>query len=374
VYIAISQCEDILNQGGEISDQTKADSGGLTRNLEEIQTFVQKKARQKLYQRILKHGSDERKVHAYRGQLQQWQGKFRLNQDRSIHDSLQDIIDEKLQKHDQEEHAARKAKDLSKFQELNKTRPGVSSASPPPLPSVEKPLPKIILSRNPETEDLPPISRPPNQVSQTNDKAHKPASIKGETDAKRKERLEEERRLKKAERERWRKSEQEFIQLPEAKIDDDENVLLKSNDAKAVFLPIIQKTPSRQSLPPVSLSHDDAPTPTAAANNEDHKIAEDLHYQLQKELEAEDDRKALLLAAKMQREWEAEEEATERRTTSSTRSEKQNLSAEERPDVVEYDNEKETPSSLGGAHSIPISYPIYSRPHSPRLNPRQSPY
>jgi hypothetical protein len=31
VYMVISQCEDILNQGGKISDQTKADSAGLMR-------------------------------------------------------------------------------------------------------------------------------------------------------------------------------------------------------------------------------------------------------------------------------------------------------------------------------------------------------
>jgi len=231
----------------------------------------------------------------------------------------------------------------------------------------------IILTPNLEMEDSPPISKPPNQVLPTDDKGHKHASIKEETDRKRKERLEEERRLKKAERERWRKSEQEFSQLPEAKFDDDESFIPKSNDAKEVFLPIIHKTPSLQSLRSASLSHDDVPTPTAAVSQEDQKIAEDLHYQLQKELEAEDDRQALLLAARMQREWEAEEEIA-RLTISSTRSEKQNISADEIPDVGPYSNEIETPSSLGSMHSIPVPYPTYSRSNSPRLKPQQSPY
>jgi hypothetical protein len=51
----------------------------MKRNLEEIQSFVQKKAHQKLYQRILKHGSDERKVLSYRDQLRHWQGKFKVS-------------------------------------------------------------------------------------------------------------------------------------------------------------------------------------------------------------------------------------------------------------------------------------------------------
>lgn len=31
VYIVITLCEDILNHGGKIPDQSKLDSGGLTR-------------------------------------------------------------------------------------------------------------------------------------------------------------------------------------------------------------------------------------------------------------------------------------------------------------------------------------------------------
>jgi hypothetical protein len=296
-----------------------------------------------------------------------------LNEDNSIHDSLQDIIDEKLQKHDHEEHAARKARDLSKLQELSKTRPDLPSASPSPLPSLEKPLPTIILSPHPEKEDSPPTSRPPNQVVQRGDRGPKPESIKEEADMRRKERLEEERRLKKAERERWRKSEQEFIQLPEATIEDEEVFMLKSNDAKEMFLPIIHNSTSSHSLRPVPLSHDDVSKPAHAVSKEDQKIAKDLHYQLQKELEAEDDRQALLLAAKMQQEWETEEEETQRRAISSGKGGKRNFSPDGRSDVGLYGNDKGKPPSLGNSRSIQVPYPTYTRSNSPSLKPRQSP-
>lgn len=227
-----------------------------------------------------------------------------LNSENAIHDSLQDIIDEKLRKLDLEEHATRKAKGSS-------TRPDVCSTTTSPSPPIEKPLPTIMLSVHPEKEDPPPTPDPLNSVLQIKDNETQPANIKEEAEAKRKERLEEDRRLKKAERERWRKSEQEFIQLPAAKIDGDEII--------TPFLPKMHEPSSPQSLQPVPQLHNDVPKLPPIVSKEDKKIAEDLHYSTQKELEAEDERQAFLLAAKIQREWEAEEQEMKRRSVSSNR-------------------------------------------------------
>lgn len=326
VYIVITRCEEILNHDGKIPDQTKVDSGGLTRNLEEIQTFVHKKSHRKLYQRILKHGSDEQKVQSYRDQLRSWQAKFGLNNESTIHDSLQDIVDEKLRKLDLEEHAARKAKG-------SLIRPDVCSVTVSPPPPIENPLPTIWLSASPEKEDPPQRAKPSNPVPQLQDNEKDPGRAKEETEARRKERLEEEHRRKKAERERWKKSEQEFIQLPEVEIEGDEIV--------TPFLPIMNKlssSPSPQSIAndsalklpiaedlhhprlsprPLPQIHDGVPKIPAAVGKEDKEIAKELHYRTQKELEAEDERQALLLAAKIQLEWEAEERLVKRSSVSS---------------------------------------------------------
>ena len=159
-----------------------------------------------------------------------------------------------------------------------------------------------MLSAHPEKEDTLPTSKPTNPALQIDDNENRTASVKEETEEKRKERLDEERRRKKVERERWRKSEQEFIQLPEVKIDGDEIT---------PFIPTIHRPSSSQSLRPVPLVHDNVPKLPLAASKEDMKIAEDLHYRTQKELEAEDERQAFLLAAKIQREWEEEEQRRE---------------------------------------------------------------
>ncbi|KIM38274.1 hypothetical protein M413DRAFT_448008 [Hebeloma cylindrosporum] len=324
VYIVITRCEEILNHDGKIPDQTKVDSGGLTRNLEEIQSFVHKKSHRKLYQRILKHGSDEQKVQSYRDQLRSWQAKFGLNNESTIHESLQDIVDEILRKLDLEEHAARKAKG-------SLIRPDVCSVTVSPPPSIENPLPTILLSSPPEQEDPPQIAKPSNTVPQLQDNETDPGRIKEENEVRRKERLEEEHRRKKAERERWRKSEQEFIQLPEAKIEGVEII--------TPFLPIVNKPSSSQSsqsvandaalkLPiaedlhhprprPLPQIHNGVPKIPAAVGKEDKEIAKELHYRTQKELEAEDERQALLLAAKIQLEWEAEERLVKRSSLSS---------------------------------------------------------
>lgn len=209
-------------------------------------------------------------------------------------------------------------------------------------------MPTITLSAHPEKEDSPPTPKPSNPIPPIEDSENKPASIKEETEARRKERLDEERRRKKAERERWRKSEQEFIQLPEAKIDGDEIL--------TPFLPKMHKPSSSQSLRPVLQVHGDVPKLPFAVNKEDKKIAEALHYSTQKELEAEDERQALLLAEKIQREWVAEEQEMERRSVSSRRGVKKNSSTEEK-----------TPAGLGRTHSTRVSYPTYKRSDPLRL-------
>ena len=215
-----------------------------------------------------------------------------MNSESSIHDSLQDIIDEKLRKLELEEHTARKARGSS-------THPAVCTSSASPFLAIEKPLPTIILSAHPEEEDTAPTSKSTNPALQIEDNENRTASVKEETETRRKERLDEERRRKKAERERWRKSEQEFIQLPEAKIDGDEITQ---------FIPTIHRPSSSHSLRPVPQVPDDVLKLPLAVSKEDMKIAEDLHYRTQKELEAEDERQAFLLAAKIQREWEEEEQ------------------------------------------------------------------
>jgi hypothetical protein len=202
----------------------------------------------------------------------------------------------------------------------------------------------IMLTAHPEKEDSPPTLKPSNPIPQieNNDNEKKPASIIEEADARRKERLEEERRRKKAERERWRKSEQEFIQLPEAEIDGDGII--------TPFLPKMHKPSSSQSLRPVLPLYDDSPKLPFTVSKEDKKIAEALHYSTQKELEAEDERQALLLAEKIQREWAAEEQELERRSVSPGRGGTKNSSTEEK-----------TPADLGRTYSTQVSYPTYDR-------------
>ena len=269
-----------------------------------------------------------------------------LNSESAIHDSLQDIVDEKLRKLDLEEHATRKAKRSS-------TRPDVCSNTTSPSPPIEKSLPTILLSTHPEKGDPLPTPDLPNSVLQIKDDETQPANIKEEIEAKRKERLEEDRRLKKAERERWRKSEQEFIQLPETKIDGDEII--------TPFLPKMDKPSSSQSLRPVPQVHNDVPKPPPIVSREDKKIAEDLHYSTQKELEAEDERQAFLLAAKIQREWEVEEQEMKRRSVSSSKGVKKYPSTEEK-----------TSADMGRTSAAQASYPTYNRSDPLRLKPQQS--
>jgi hypothetical protein len=209
-----------------------------------------------------------------------------------------------------------------------------------------------MLSTHPEKEDPLPIPDLPNSVLQIKDNETQLANIKEEAEAKRKERLEEDRRLKKAERERWRKSEQEFIQLPEAKIDGDE--------ITTPFLPKMHKPSSSRSLRPVPQVHNDVPKSLHIVSKEDKKIAEDLHYSTQKELEAEDERQAFLLAAKIQREWEAEEQEMKRRSVSSSRDVKKHPSTEEK-----------TPVDIARTSAPQASYPTYNRSDPLRLKPQQ---
>ena len=269
-----------------------------------------------------------------------------LNSDNAIHDSLQDIVDEKLRKLDLEEHAARKARGSSTHPDVCSTRPSIS-------PPIEKPLPTIILSAHLEKENPSPPPDLSNSVLQKKDNETQPANIKEETEGKRKERLEEERRRKKAERERWRKSEQEFAQLPEAKVDGDEII--------TPFLPNIRKPSSSQSLRPIPDVHNDPPELLPTVSKEDKKIAEDLHYSTQKELEAEDERQAILLAAKIQREWEAEEQEMERRSVSLSRGARIYPNADEK-----------TLADSGRTSSTQASYPTYNRSNTLKLKPQQS--
>ncbi|KAF8949722.1 hypothetical protein BDZ97DRAFT_1426740 [Flammula alnicola] len=389
VYLVIHKCAEHINRDGQISRQMELDAKDLKRNLDDIHIFFQKKAGGSFYRRhnIRKRSEDEHRIIAYRSQLRIWMVKFGGGgTQESIHDALQEVIDKKIREHEQEEHAARKAKDHAKLQELGITKHdvGIISVSDDRArvePNAEE------LQESLELEYLE-EERPQKTIisSQTNDLGLTPkvsdAELKAAADAKKQQRLEEEQQAKKAERQRWRKSEQKFSQLPPAEPDDEdgENHL----DHKKLVSTLLEKPPATASSlkpvdppkpTPVDKVDNKVPVPVAPSEQEELAAARALHEQLQKELEAEDEQKAILLAARLQREWEAEEENAEFNSTTPPKPRKsarrQSTRSSGSESLYSGDDEEELPPHILEELNLDDDFDDFDHPAG---SPKQSSY
>ncbi|KDR86122.1 hypothetical protein GALMADRAFT_403162 [Galerina marginata CBS 339.88] len=336
VYIITSRCQDESEADDEVFDQMKVASGEVTRVLHEIHDFVNKKAHRNFYKRVLKHSADGQKILAYRDQLKTFVGKFGKETDSSIHDVLEEIIDEKLRRNELRERNSR-----SPIPQLfPEVVPVIETPpSPPPVPpkaflvppkppseeSLKPPPPSIVISSQLSDERLvttvmpnlqaqrPAIGEPQLAVESDEEKERRTA----EAEAKRKKRLEDELARKRAEKERWRRSEQSFIQLPDSAHKPEEQRLstapqdpIPLRKGKSPVVEILSDSEPELDRP---LSRRSTKTVRKVPSQfEDEKIAAALHAKMQRELEEEDEKAAILEAAKLQREWEAEERKNNR--------------------------------------------------------------
>ncbi|KAF8907089.1 hypothetical protein CPB84DRAFT_1844194 [Gymnopilus junonius] len=325
VYIVINQCEEESKRDGSVFDQMKINSGELSRTLQSIAGFVEKKANRKLIKRIIKQSADEEKVDNYRQQLKIWMSKFGQSTETSIHDVLQEVIDEKLRRLEQRE---KKPKEFIAQTFLEAGRPLTPVRYPPPVivtpsPSLPPAPPKLPdekpLKLLPTLNALPNTKNPPSrtgtpepQPQQQNLRSVLSASVtrnedekerqRIEAEAKRKKRLEDERVKKLAERERWRKSEQDFIQLPQASPIDE----VHSTNASTAYtaLALFQRQPGNLEK---TINRPSSHARSKSQIEEDERLAAALHADFQRQFAEEDEEVAVSVAVIEQRKWEAEE-------------------------------------------------------------------
>lgn len=250
----------------------------------------------------------------------------------SIHDVLQEIIDDKLRRL---EHREKKPKELIEQSFLEAARPltplrypppviVTPSSSPPPIPpklSNQKtswPLPTADILTN-GSEPPSRAGTPERQLQQQNQQSVPSTSTMGdeeekekqriEAEARRKKRLEDERAKRLAERERWRKSEQDFIQLPQASPVDEGQLTVTPSNARMTQV-LVQKHSSIETVsnPDVKTAQKPVPTHTRSKSQveEDERLAAALHANFQREFTKEDEEVAMTMALKEQRSWEAE--------------------------------------------------------------------
>jgi len=329
-----------------------------------------------IVERRLKQSSDDHRISEYRGKLKNWMAKLEIEMDSSIHDKLEAVIDEKVLKHDREVQAARRAKDIGKLQDLKaQTKnivPGNEISYTPsatlsvdrndsprltPTPSLNKPLPTITIqpdegvaaSRAPSTDSR------PTEEEKAKAKARDEAQ-KAEEEA-RKKRLEEERlKAKKAEKERWRKSHEEFTRLPHSPFGEATRFTKPPS-----FQGARPSATEHPVIPPSAPTQPDHIRSTTPAHDEqrDRELAAQLQAQFAKEVaeeeefrKSEDERKALEIAASLQRQWEAEDEKA--------RPEKNRRPLSQDSSDDEDASDSDTSSSVD--------------PLNPRISPRLSPY
>ena len=253
-----------------------------------------------------------------------------IQTDASIHETVEEIISEKVSNHDEGAQArmTRIVDAQPEKEERKQTKDTVSSPTSDlktqgQIPSrqveqvdrglsavkTEKPLPEIVVTASAGTEG----SRGKEKLvdSEKQDETEPSRSTTEKEKEVREKRKEEERLARKAERARWRKSEQEFSQLPHAPMAvtlsdvSPRRRMSEERSRQAVTL--------RSSSPPYILPGAQAPIPippTSPVHDEekDRELALELQARLAKEIEEEDERKALEIGIELHRQWEAEQD------------------------------------------------------------------
>ena len=255
------------------------------------------------------HATDDEKIMKFREKLRLWMGKLgvrdfffsslslinicwkQIQTDLSIHDKVEAIISERMLTRSEEAEVLRGSKSNSEpFEHVGDGKR-----------LVEKPLPQIIVSDSRDAEGSKGQTGTTEEVDLTNEETSDRHSSSA-ADEDRKKKREEERIAKKAERERWRRSAQEFRLLP-----------LQETNAP-------DERPSRpasvasfgsqaHSFASVQLSVAGLTSTSKTDGGTDRELALQLQAQLAKEIEEEDEKKALEIGIALHHQWEAEEKA-----------------------------------------------------------------
>lgn len=246
------------------------------------------------------HATDDEKITKYREKLRNWMGKLgvgrfysekcyglnivclkKIQTDLSIHEMVETIISERMSTQNEE------VQERVVSVQSNSSNVRQNSIS---ILEKEKPLPQIIISDSRDEEGFKgPTVQPGGHSSPDEDRDRK------------KKRREEERLARKAERERWRRSEQEFSLLP-----------LQEPATPVGPAEIPSRPTSAASFVSQAYSFESVQSSVIGLKGDedtDRELARRLQAELAKEIEEEDEKKALEIGIALHHQWMAEEQA-----------------------------------------------------------------
>lgn len=214
-----------------------------------------------------------------------------------------------MSKHDQDAQATRYARDGRQRQNENQSAvhraasyTTIQSSAEGSIsePSANKALPEIRIYDSNDSEDK------NGKATMVGSRAIRSglelAPLTEKENETRQKKREMERQAKKAEREKWRRSEQEFCRLPYMPIQED----LRSVNMR-------RSAEDLRSGPSGEISfHQGYQKPMSTYDEKrDMELATELQAKLAREIEEEDERKALAIGIALHRQWEAENEASQ---------------------------------------------------------------